>query len=169
MSWEALAAGAALGALVLAFVQAIASGIRSTILYTTTRMKGHSDKIDRLYALKIEFRNISFRHITDVTLRVDMQTEPLAFGVSETSSIDSKTISTAFENDQLIINIPDLPRFEKVSLDIFSSEYLSEYRSIHGIGKTFALKNKTKWFWFRVNSILILLAIVLNAIGAIDV
>lgn len=97
-----------------------------------------------------------------MVLRIDMRKEPIGLGITKTSSVDKKTIKTKFEKDQLIIEIPDMPRLEKIEIDIFSGSYVSSYRPVSGGDKNFVLKSKTNWLWFWGNALTVVAAVGIN-------
>lgn len=150
INWEAIGAGAAVGAVVFALLQAFTATLRSSILYTARTLHAKVDK-RTMYALHLELHNFSLRHIDEFVARLDCSDEPVGFEVVKTSSINKKTISTKFEDGQLLISVKDFPRFEKIHFDVFANCFLSDFRPLSGGGKNYVIKPKKDWLWNRAN------------------
>ena len=143
IDWGAIAAAAAIGALALAAVQAIASGLRSTVVYEAKILKCELVSLKSLYALKLQIKNTSFRHITDMNLQIDMARKPIGFTIAKTGTINEKLVTTDFQNGQFIIKIPEFPKFEEIEIDIFADCFLSSFKPLKGGNKIFVLKSRS--------------------------
>jgi len=151
INWDALSVIVALLTFAAGQMFSWWGGRRVSVVYThrhisapTGAMKEIIDEkfgpylLGNIYANQFEIENKG-RHISEFSFRIKSG-NLISYRVSKTSSIDEdKIILSVNEKGNLIVDIPDFPAKEKVSIDIFGLSYISLYDPISGGSSRFIL------------------------------
>jgi hypothetical protein len=154
IDWNAVSAIAAAVALLSGFWTAWRGGRRSIINFVNYSVEGKIDNFGKNYgnyddnvkARRTVFKNTG-KHVDNFAIRIKAS-RILSVLISETSSVDSNDATITHDKEYVSIKIPDMPSGEKISVDIITNGFLSDYDRPIGGSSKFILMERGE-FWFR--------------------
>ena len=146
--WDAIGALAGVLSLLLTGFISWRGGTRSTVTSKVVCIEGKIEG-NSVAASRIILKNRGFG-IKHFKIRIDKNWNPLFYQVQECSTLDRKNARLSVCDEDLILEIDDLPPGEKIDIVVFGRSKVYDHQ-VHGGNSSFIIRTILDFYWLRFN------------------